>query len=149
MNSGNHRILYKRPHPDFFRKTFTLCFCLSQNVSPVISPRFRNFLFPVPPSFSCNGLSWGRTVPGDTVCTWAKAGPQARVPTDPPALLGGALYTPRQTPSKLPLSLDQPSSVPHSFPAPGQPSHCPGYSPILPPLGIPPQLHLHPENFLP
>ena len=53
MNSGNHRILYKCPHPDFFRKMFTLCFCFNQNVSPLISPWFRNCLFPVPPSLSC------------------------------------------------------------------------------------------------
>lgn len=53
MSSGNHCILYKRPHPDFFRKMFTLCFCFNQNVSPLISPWFRHFLFPVPPSFSC------------------------------------------------------------------------------------------------
>lgn len=105
MNSGNHRILYKCPHPDFFRM-FTLCFCFNRNVSPLISPWFRNFLSLSLLHSPASGLSW------ETLCA---PGPRlAPKPASPqnPALLGGALHTPRQTPAKLPLPLDGPSSVP-------------------------------------
>lgn len=150
MNSGNHHILYKCPHPDFFRKMFTLCFCLSQNVSPVISPWFRNFLFPVPPSFSCQWSVLGPHCSRRHCVHLGQGKPPSPHPHRTPSTAGwSSTHTLSDPPSKLPLPLDGPSSVPHSFPAPGQPSHCLGYSPILQPLGIPPQLHLHPEDFLP
>lgn len=133
MNSGNHRILYKCPHPDFFRM-FTLCFCFNQNVSPLISPWFRNSLFPVPPSLSCQ---W--SVLGDTVCARAKVGPQARIPTEP----GTAGW------SSTHATSDPCQASPSSWWAQQRPLRLPGClrpSPMLLPLELPPQVHLHPQR---
>ena len=114
MSSGNHCILYKRPHPDFFRKMFTLCFCFNQNVSPLISPWFRHFLFPVPPSFSCQWSVLGPRCSRRHCVRPGQGGPLSPRPHRTPGTPGWSA-TRHVTPPpscELPLPLDRPSSIP-------------------------------------
>lgn len=102
----------------------------TQNVSPLISPWFRHFLFPVPPSFSCQ---------------WSVLGPRcSRRHCVRPGQGGPPSPRPHRT-----LGTPGWSSTRHVTQAQQHPSRlpgCPGHSPMLPPLGLPPQLHLHPQT---
>ena len=58
----------------FLQEMFTLYFCFSQNVSPLVSPHYTNFIFSRP-SFTLSPTrpSCSHTVSGDPACTWAPA----------------------------------------------------------------------------
>ena len=99
---------------------------------PSHKPLVQKLPFPCPSFTLLPVVCPGAVLLQETLCA---PGPRlAPEPASPqtPALLGGALHTPRQTPAKLPLPLDRPSSVPWGSLAACDPLPCSRPSSFLP-----------------